>query len=87
MVNGRVRGDENASRGVAERGCWRSMVLFARELYASPKPVATASPRLKLMTLSGYEKGFVASMVGVEKILAGVVARLVIILCALPRRS
>jgi hypothetical protein len=51
------------------------MALFAKELCAlipccaSPKPVAAAAalPRLKLMTLAGGEKGFVASMVGVEK--------------------
>jgi hypothetical protein len=66
------------------------MALFANELCAlnrccaSPKPVAAASPRLKLMTLAGGEKGFVASMIGVEKILAGVVATLGEILCALP---
>lgn len=58
------------------------MALFAMELCAlipccaSPKPVAAASPRLKLMTLAGGEKGFVASIVGVEKGLAGVVAPL-----------
>jgi hypothetical protein len=67
------------------------MALFAKELCtlivpccASPKPVAAASLRLKLMTLAGGEKGFVASMVGVEKGLAGVVAPLGGMLNALP---
>lgn len=49
--------------------------------------MAAASPRLKLMTLAGGEKGFVASMVGVEKGLAGVVAPLGGMLNALPCRS
>lgn len=93
-VNGRGRGDENASRasGVTERRCWRSMALFAKELCAlkpcccasPPKPVAPASPRLKLMTLAGGENGFVASVVGVENGLAGVVAPLGGMLSALP---
>jgi len=39
------------------------------------------------MTLAGGEKGFVASMVGVEKGLAGVVAPLGGMLSALPWRS
>lgn len=68
------------------------MALFAKELCAlrpipccaSPKPVTAASPRLKLMTLAGGEKGFVASMVGVENGLAGVVAPLGGMLSALP---
>jgi hypothetical protein len=54
------------------------MALLAKELCAlilccaSPKPVAAASPRLKLMTLAGGEKGFVASTVGVVAPLGGV---------------
>ena len=53
------------------------MAQFAKELYAlnpccaSPKPVAAASSRLRLITLAGGEKGFVASKVGVEKGFAG----------------
>jgi hypothetical protein len=92
-VTGRGRGDEKASRGVADCRCWRSTALFAKELCAlilgcpSPKPVETASPRLKLMTLAGGEKGFVASRVGVEKGLAGVVAPLGAMLMELPWRS
>jgi|SRR5712671_4617404 len=89
-VGGRGRGDENASRGGMEVRCWRSTALFANEFCAviiccaSKKPGAAASPRLKLITLSGGVKGFVASMIGVEKGLAGVVAPLGIILIELP---
>jgi hypothetical protein len=57
------------------------MALLAKELCAlilccaSPKPVAAASPRLKLMTLAGGEKGFESSMAGKE-LAVGVVAPL-----------
>ena len=93
-VGGRGRGDEKGSRAGAEWRCCRSTALFATELgglslcCASPKPVATTSPiLLKLITLAGGVKGLVASIGGVEKGFAGVVAPLEVTLTKLPWRS